>query len=750
MPPSDTPSFAPVPPSRRHQLPFIPQAVVLAALAATPAGATMPASIGTPVQEFCLADLTAKTTTPTAPTMRPPACPAVNDSSKRSHWPNGATLHVVFLDSKDEEIELREFVETTAREWTQYANLKLIFHKSTAAFQREFPASVPEIRIQLDPSTKGNASDIGTDACSTRSDAPTMLISSLRAWLQSKKEEDRKKARRTVLHEFGHALGRRHEHQTTVARFEWNHDKVIADCKAMKWNEKMCWDNILTPLQTADSFDGLYDAASIMNYAIPQEWTIDARQLPEPLELSSLDKTRAAAIYPVDPRPPASPPTPPVDAPVDDKLTWTKVVNPMPADAAWAGVFDGRRVYLCRADGLNGQRMLGMAEDGHACNGPYERRRDGLGTFQVLVDSSHVLQWQLAIQGGVPADALKASVKGDALSTICRIRIGDNDVLGILDEGQCMVPDGAHERRWAHFEVLASVRKDLPILSWSRPEAAAMGERGSQHQACRTFFREELRFGWVDEKAHLCQVPFLKLGAPSYQVLVGVLGAAWVNASASSLPDDIVDSSPTGAQQLQLCRVRVGDQRFFGKLVPKTDDNRIPLPGTIAECEYYKSATEDSVADKFEILAANPFPEAQTPQSGVDHWIELALNERAPDEPVLCRAPYGTDLVPGWVDKGVCRHVAHGAGDTAHGTVVQSETFQVLQSTPGYSWVPFSSNASANALRVGRSSDSEHVVCKASPRKAALIGAVYGDKCHVASDSMWWSSETFEVAVRMP
>src|SRR5438445_521773 len=53
--------------------------------------------------------------------------------------------------------------------------------------------------------------------------------------------------RRTVLHEFGHALGAIHEHQSPGGEIKWNKDVVYAWCASNNppWNPKDCDENII-------------------------------------------------------------------------------------------------------------------------------------------------------------------------------------------------------------------------------------------------------------------------------------------------------------------------------------------------------------------------------------------------------------------------------------------------------------------------------------------------------------------------
>ena len=122
-------------------------------------------------------------------------------------WAAGRTLNVGFLGgSQWQQDQIKYF----APEWCQYANINLAF-----------PAGGPyDILISFD-STGGSWSYHGTDSSHYSS---TNQASMNYGWIDQNRPVDQ--LRQVVLHEFGHALGAVHEHQSPLETIQWNKEEV--------------------------------------------------------------------------------------------------------------------------------------------------------------------------------------------------------------------------------------------------------------------------------------------------------------------------------------------------------------------------------------------------------------------------------------------------------------------------------------------------------------------------------------------
>ena len=124
---------------------------------------------------------------------------------KSKKWPTGSALRCRFLDGS---AKMQKKVATIAREWERHANLRF-------KFVAEGPA---QIRISFFADS-GSWSAVGRDALNVSYfplHQPTMNY----GWLRDDSDDD--EYSRVVLHEFGHAIGCIHEHQSPKFSRVWN------------------------------------------------------------------------------------------------------------------------------------------------------------------------------------------------------------------------------------------------------------------------------------------------------------------------------------------------------------------------------------------------------------------------------------------------------------------------------------------------------------------------------------------------
>lgn len=194
-------------------------------------------------------------------------------------WKNGKTLTVAFMDG-DPDVHAR--VEGHAHVWSQYANITFDFGNHAK----------PDIRISF--KGVGSWSHLGTDALLVPEDEPTMNY----GWLRPDSPEDDYK--RVVVHEFGHALACIHEHQNPSGNIPWDEEKVYAYYMGPpnNWPKVQVFQNLLQKY-SADQYQFTeFDRDSIMLYPVPKELTVGGYEVGWNRELSEMDRSMIARMYP--------------------------------------------------------------------------------------------------------------------------------------------------------------------------------------------------------------------------------------------------------------------------------------------------------------------------------------------------------------------------------------------------------------------------------------------------------------------
>lgn len=195
-----------------------------------------------------------------------------------SVWPNGTTLHVAFIGGTAQE---RQTVEQAAKKWESFANVKLVFDNSAQA----------QIRVAFVQDGR-SWSYMGTDNLDIPALAPTMNF----GWPL---EEG------TILHEFGHAIGLAHEHQSPLGGLQWNEPVVLRELAGPpnNWDEETIRFNVLEKYQASQIRGTAFDPQSIMLYAFPARWTTNGVSTSENNAISATDQTFVGSrnMYPFPP-----------------------------------------------------------------------------------------------------------------------------------------------------------------------------------------------------------------------------------------------------------------------------------------------------------------------------------------------------------------------------------------------------------------------------------------------------------------
>ncbi len=207
---------------------------------------------------------------------------AIIDQKK---WANGHTLRCKFLDGSDTQ---QGKVKDKAQMWEEYANISLDFVSDDDA----------EIRIsfQADP---GSWSAIGTD-CLVTDYFPQYQPTMNYGWLQDDTEDQ--EYERVVVHEFGHALGCIHEHQSPNENLQWNVEAVYATFSGPPnyWSKDDIDHNILQKYSPTGVSATSFDMDSIMLYQFDGSLFTNGVGTPLNTQLSAHDEQMIGQMYPKD------------------------------------------------------------------------------------------------------------------------------------------------------------------------------------------------------------------------------------------------------------------------------------------------------------------------------------------------------------------------------------------------------------------------------------------------------------------
>lgn len=199
-------------------------------------------------------------------------------------WDVGQTIKVKFLDGSNLEQEIfKQYVS----QWTAYANLNFEYVPKNedahiiVAFNLGRPGAWSELgaRMLLPSPTWANYQN-----------TPSMRVGPV---------SNSESSRRTVLHEFGHALGLVHEQNNPDAKINWNLPKTYKYYyDLMDWSKEEVDRQVIQKRSPQDTDYSTYDPLSIMHYYVPASLTTDGVGVNEQSYLSWTDKKSINKWYP--------------------------------------------------------------------------------------------------------------------------------------------------------------------------------------------------------------------------------------------------------------------------------------------------------------------------------------------------------------------------------------------------------------------------------------------------------------------
>jgi hypothetical protein len=198
-------------------------------------------------------------------------------------WPIGHTLKCRFLGGS--EVQQDKTIKMASK-WMDHANIDITFVDTPNE----------DIRIAFIRG-QGSWSTIGIDALQTSffpKNQPTMNF----GWLDETTDDT--EWRRVVIHEFGHALGCIHEHQSPNENLKWDREAVYRYFSG----PPNCWDketidfNILEKYSPNGTSATFFDPNSIMLYMFPAELFLDHKPTNNNTDLSDMDKWFIQQMYP--------------------------------------------------------------------------------------------------------------------------------------------------------------------------------------------------------------------------------------------------------------------------------------------------------------------------------------------------------------------------------------------------------------------------------------------------------------------
>jgi hypothetical protein len=193
-------------------------------------------------------------------------------------WNPGDVLNVYFVNGTP---SLQSKVMSYAQQWEALCNIHI---------RRVLDVQSSDIRVKF--GNNGNNSVVGTRCKDYLKTQVTMN-------LQMDDRTPENIIKRRVLHEFGHAVGAVHEHESPAINIPWNLPAVYDYyLRTNGWDQLMVQRNVLHQYSSEDVEFSAFDPLSIMIYAIPASLTTNGFSTQLNFDLSPMDKSFIALAYP--------------------------------------------------------------------------------------------------------------------------------------------------------------------------------------------------------------------------------------------------------------------------------------------------------------------------------------------------------------------------------------------------------------------------------------------------------------------
>ncbi|WP_438868454.1 M12 family metallopeptidase [Pseudomonas sp. L1(2025)] len=195
-------------------------------------------------------------------------------ADKYKLWPQFSTLRISMVGMTKEQAS---FTQDNINKWAPYVNLTFEFTDRHDA----------DIRISANNTIRGGSSLVGIDAKTAPPDEPTMEI----GFLGGLNEYNAG----TVLHEFGHALGLRHEHHHPRRTLDLNMERIREDYRD---KDKPNLLDFLFPTASPKALASKYDRHSVMHYRLSSRYLNSGKPIGDNNRLSAGDILFAHSLYP--------------------------------------------------------------------------------------------------------------------------------------------------------------------------------------------------------------------------------------------------------------------------------------------------------------------------------------------------------------------------------------------------------------------------------------------------------------------